>query len=1387
MPTIEESSLSINTPTIDPVSVERPIAIGPISMPILRSTLHSSEVLDTVTQETNATSGALPVWKVTPIGAPIKPISATPGSLPPASPLIVPNSFSANSVGYVFDFYLQKGVAGYNVYRSTSSSFSSASLIQYISQPFTNADTLAFSDPMTHGSATYYYWMTTVTSEGLESVPSEVGSATGSVVTTYTPGIPQQVTGIIAAESPYKTPDGKVLSLVEVSFTPAVGDPYFQGVDIYFNGYNGSFIPQLMTSATQSPASFLCETTHETVEVIVVAVGTEGYNAPFSGAPTTYVTLNGSYTAPAPPSIAQAQTALDGNIGWQFAFNIIGGLEFDQIQSYRIYHSELNVAPSDYFRTIPQPHSNSGQEIVQEVTGDILFYWVSAVNVVGLESVLVSVPFTYIDPGAPPPNLNPIVTTPKSSSPATILNGFAPSAHELYWEPTDGTYVFGYSSTETANPFTNPGYAYDGSQSTAASYSDTHNASYGACVWSFASFPALPSGVTVTAATLSVVSETLPTAGPVHGQSSIWYSLDGGSTWTALYTNISASRTKQTDSLVLSTSQNFANIQVMACAHAHDDLAMNVYEISLSITQSANPNPQQVTGVVATLVGGDVQISWNGLAPLTRTDISGYEVYRALHGAGYIASHLQTTVASTGAATYSWIDVAAHDGSWDYWVIGVSSTGWSPASSPPAFLQNSANVLYLSGVTLESLKPAQLGADVTAQNTDILLQNPNFLAGNTGWAPQLGWSIASGAGFNGSGFYAQYTGLSTAAITNNQKIPCAAGAVIAATAMVEGSATATGNAVVRINYYNSSGSVISQTNGSSATANIGWNQSRCVVTAPAGTAYCQIDFAVYSETAGFWLVGGFTASIHANSIDEVPDGSTYAKTNAISLKSGFAATRVSRGSILSLNPTHYWALDGASLSDAGTSPSALSVYGTVTESNVTLAPGDANYGATLNNASALYTATATGFTTWSVCMWLQPYGTSFSSPSGILGRANTVPPTGATNYETILSVDASNYIYAGAYTGAASVLRSSKPLNFAIAHHIAVTLSSNTLSLYIDGVLDGTLTGLSTESPGTENYWVLNATNGNWGAPGLGAGWNIANPGGHYQDVAIWEGTALGPGDISAIYGSGSGAVHSLDAIQDSPNYLRLPSTVYGPSGRAILPNGNLLLKNKDVIPGVTTSPTVSTAGFADLPELGSGNAAMTFTTQGNPCFISINVGFYAATSGGSSGPITGIGVSFNSTVTGASPPGIGITISGTGTGASASVAWTSTGAYPNFTWTPHLSITGGSGYSSATATVTITGGYGAYPNGTNTYSCSIDISTPQANVPVQIRVLMDGNPVYGPVQILSDYVGNSVLTGTQMLFPTAGSHTFQVQAYNMNSSDVVQSTTRSFQLIELG
>jgi hypothetical protein len=528
----------------------------------------------------------------------------------------------------------------------------------------------------------------------------------------------------------------------------------------------------------------------------------------------------------------------------------------------------------------------------------------------------------------------------------------------------------------------------------------------------------------------------------------------------------------------------------MAFLDSHDDIQHDVYEIRLNITSTSVPGPQQVSGVTAALVSGDVQLTWNALTPLSRTDITGYSVYRALHGAGYASAHLQTTITpDPPAPSYSWSDPEAHDGSWDYWVIAENSAGYSPQSTPPAFLQGATSVLYTAGGTVDSLKPAQANADVTAQAGNVLLQNPTFIATLGGWGFGTGWSIKAFSALEASGPNSTLTSggifqavsTTTSAISNNQLNPCSAGAVISATAWGSnlGSFSA-GTACVRGTFYNASGTYLVSILGNSIASETGWQQSRVVATAPSGAAYFAIDFAVYNGTGAFGVTG-FTASILANNIDEVPDGSTYLRMPGSNMDPNRRGLiDFGQGGHLGKN------LDNILPGPSGTYASQKYYLGSI-DSEVWVDLGTwtfANYGSTLG----IRYFGGSGFNTGSA----QQCTTTITVRSGNNGSAPNI--SGASWYSS----------------GGTDALVS-----------LAVCVAAG----------NGSGTGSSWNV-----YVQLNAfTNGYWEI--------AAAPG----DTFTWAGGQVGPppgAGPTCVYGTGGHVFNSggtgLDAVNDGVNYLRI-------------------------------------------------------------------------------------------------------------------------------------------------------------------------------------------------------------------------------------------------------
>lgn len=180
---------------------------------------------------------------------------------------------------------------------------------------------------------------------------------------------------------------------------------------------------------------------------------------------------------------------------------------------------------------------------------------------------------------------------PRSSSsstnilgrPTTLLNGWTNNAHVgAYEEGVDQGYGWGLND-DTTDAYSNPGNASDTDLSSYASivYRGTHR--YAGCVWEFGAHESSPSA----ALWLNVLSSVNPFS-QTGRSAGIWYSLDGGTTWTEVYNT--PDHPKGWDSIQLDNSVDTSQIQVMAFTDAHDDMAHYVYDIQLA-TGPGTSNP----------------------------------------------------------------------------------------------------------------------------------------------------------------------------------------------------------------------------------------------------------------------------------------------------------------------------------------------------------------------------------------------------------------------------------------------------------------------------------------------------------------------------------------------------------------------------------------------------------------------------------------------------------------------------------------------------------------------------------------------------------------------------------------------------------------------------
>ncbi len=243
-----------------------------------------------------------------------------------------------------------------------------------------------------------------------------------------------------------------------------------------------------------------------------------------------------------------------------------------------------------------------------------------------------------------------------------------------------------------------------------------------------------------------------------------------------------------------------------------------------------------------------------------------------------------------------------------------NSVAWSPNAPPlpyglmsneirtsiqqtTGYVENLGGVAAASITPIAGLMPAQALADVTGENTalntanvgnqtaatvagsatGVLLQNPNFAAGDVGWTLDPGASIVASGGSvpappSGGPNVLQIAYIGSSYAVNKQAVPCAPGSVLSVSAYCYGVTGATGSVSISLNFYNSAGALLSDTLSALATASAAWESLRVVATAPAGSAYAEIVANVQSATTSTpWFFSGFSPSILPNSLNDVPD------------------------------------------------------------------------------------------------------------------------------------------------------------------------------------------------------------------------------------------------------------------------------------------------------------------------------------------------------------------------------------------------------------------------------------------------------------------------------------------------------------------------------------
>jgi hypothetical protein len=176
--------------------------------------------------------------------------------------------------------------------------------------------------------------------------------------------------------------------------------------------------------------------------------------------------------------------------------------------------------------------------------------------------------------------ITPVVVGDIPAVPSVLLNGWGPNAHVGDYEGgVNQGYTWGLDGS-TTNPYNAPGSAIDGNASSAANALKRGGHSYYGCIIAFSC-----ATTTATSMTIRVDSEvpTIPNTTQKRS-ASIWYTTDAWATTHFAIYDV-AQRSRQPDIISIGGG-NPNNVQVMMFMDSHDDMAHNVFEVSLDVQGS---------------------------------------------------------------------------------------------------------------------------------------------------------------------------------------------------------------------------------------------------------------------------------------------------------------------------------------------------------------------------------------------------------------------------------------------------------------------------------------------------------------------------------------------------------------------------------------------------------------------------------------------------------------------------------------------------------------------------------------------------------------------------------------------------------------------------------
>jgi predicted phage tail protein len=180
-------------------------------------------------------------------------------------------------------------------------------------------------------------------------------------------------------------------------------------------------------------------------------------------------------------------------------------------------------------------------------------------------------------------------------------------------------------------------------------------------------------------------------------------------------------------------------------------------------------------------------------------------------------------------------------------------------------------------------------ADNTSNAVQLSVANPNFELGDINWVHNSSVSIPlnSGGAFQGSYSIRHSLGSTNDAAINSTRIPVSTGQVWKITCKTEGYGASNGTCGIGFAYYDASGTILGIYTGATVTGSFSYKTQESVLVIPANAVTASVAFQYLGHTdSNAYQSDMVQVFMLASSVDDIPDGTTYARIYGSELTSG---------------------------------------------------------------------------------------------------------------------------------------------------------------------------------------------------------------------------------------------------------------------------------------------------------------------------------------------------------------------------------------------------------------------------------------------------------------------------------------------------------------------